>query len=72
MKTKTKTKTKTSLILWAVAALYLSFWAVKFAMTGEDNANSKALTFVLSYGASLASAVCGAGFMQQWIIAKKK
>jgi hypothetical protein len=67
-----KNKTKASLILWAAAALFLSAWAVAFAMTGEDNANLKTLTFTLSFAASLASAACGAGFMQQWIIAKKK
>ena len=67
-----KTKTKASLILWAIAALFLSFWSVSFAMTGEDNANSKTLTFVLSFAASLVSVVCGAAFMQQWMIAKKK
>jgi len=66
------TKTKLSLFIWALAALFLSFWAVKLAMTGEVNENSKNVTFWLSYCASLASAVCGAGFMQQWIMAKKK
>ena len=65
------TKTKVSLFLWAVAALFLSFFAVKFAMTGEVEGNSKHITFWLSYCASITSAVCGAGFMQQWIIAKK-
>jgi hypothetical protein len=60
-------KTKASLILWAVAALFLSFWAVKFAMTGVYYGNSEMLTFTLSLCASLTSAVCGAGFMQQWL-----
>jgi hypothetical protein len=66
-----KTKTKLSLLLWAAAALFLSFWAVELGMTGELNGNSKSLTFTLAFCASIASAVCGAGFMQQWIIAKK-
>jgi hypothetical protein len=60
-------KTKLSLILWAVAALFMSFWAVKFAMTGVNYDNSELLTFTLSFCASLTSAVCGAGFMQQWM-----
>jgi len=60
-------KTKASLILWAVAALFLSFWAVKFAMTGVTFGNSEMLTFTLSFCASLTSAVCGAGFMQQYL-----
>jgi uncharacterized membrane-anchored protein len=60
-------KTKLSLILWAVSALFMSFWAVKFAMTGTENGNSDFLTFTLSLCASLTSAVCGAGWMQQWM-----
>jgi hypothetical protein len=60
-------KTKLSLILWAAAALFMSFWAVSFAMTGAENGNSDFLTFTLSLCASLVSAVCGAGFMQQWM-----
>ena len=60
-------KTKASLILWAISALFMSFWAVKFAMTGAENGNSDGLTFTLSFFASLTSAVCGAGFMQQWL-----
>lgn len=60
-------KTKASLILWVVAALFLSFWAVEFAMTGVYYGNSEMLTFTLSIFASLTSAVCGAGFMQQWL-----
>ena len=60
-------KTKASLILWAAAALFMSFWAVSFAMTGAENGNSDPLTFTLSLCASLTSAVCGAGFMQQWM-----
>jgi hypothetical protein len=60
-------KTKLSLILWALSALFMSFWAVKFAMTGAENGNSDGLTFTLSFCASLTSAVCGAGFMQQWM-----
>jgi hypothetical protein len=60
-------KTKASLILWAVAALFLSFWAVEFAMTGMYYGNSELLTFSISLCASLVSAVCGAGFMQQWM-----
>ena len=60
-------KTKASLILWAVAALFLSFWAVEFAMTGVYYGNSEMLTFSISFCASLVSAVCGAGFMQQWL-----
>jgi hypothetical protein len=60
-------KTKASLILWAVSALFMSFWAVKFAMTGVYYGNSEVLTFTLSLFASLTSAVCGAGFMQQWM-----
>jgi hypothetical protein len=62
-----KTKVKLSLILWAVAALFMSFWAVKFAMTGIYYGNSELLTFTISLWASLVSAVCGAGFMQQWM-----
>ena len=60
-------KTKASLILWAVAALFMSFWAVKFAMTGMYYDNSEFITFTLSFCASLTSAVCGAGFMQQYL-----
>jgi hypothetical protein len=60
-------KTKLSLILWAASALFMSFWAVSFAMTGAENGNSDFLTFTLSFCASLTSAVCGAGFMQQWM-----
>jgi len=60
-------KTKLSLILWALSALFMSFWAVKFAMTGVNYDNSEVLTFTLSLCASLTSAVCGAGFMQQWL-----
>ena len=60
-------KTKASLILWVVAALFLSFWAVEFAMTGVTFGNSELLTFSISLCASLTSAVCGAGFMQQWM-----
>jgi hypothetical protein len=60
-------KTKASLILWAISALFMSFWAVKFAMTGVYYGNSEVLTFTLSLFASLTSAVCGAGFMQQWM-----
>jgi hypothetical protein len=60
-------KTKLSLILWAISALFMSFWAVKFAMTGVNYDNSEVLTFTLSLCASLTSAVCGAGFMQQWL-----
>jgi hypothetical protein len=60
-------KTKLSLILWALSALFMSFWAIKFAMTGVFFGNSELLTFTLSFFASLTSAVCGAGFMQQWL-----
>jgi hypothetical protein len=60
-------KTKLSLILWALSALFMSFWAVSFAMTGAENGNSDFITFTLSLCASLVSAVCGAGFMQQWM-----
>ncbi len=62
-----KTKVKISLILWAVAALFMSFWSVKFAMTGIYYGNSEFVTFTISLWASLVSAVCGAGFMQQWM-----
>lgn len=58
-------KTKLSLFMWAVASMFMSFWAVSFAMTGVYYDNSKLLTFTLSFFASLVSAVCGAGFMQQ-------
>ena len=60
-------KTKLSLFMWAVAVLFMSFWAVSFAMTGVYYDNSELLTFTLSFCASLVSAVCGAGFMQQWM-----
>jgi hypothetical protein len=60
-------KTKLSLILWAAAALFMSCWAIKFAMSGVFYGNSEFLTFTLSFCASLTSAVCGAGFMQQWL-----
>jgi hypothetical protein len=60
-------KTKLSLILWAISALFMSFWAVKFAMTGVFFGNSEFVTFTISLCASLVSAVCGAGFMQQWL-----
>jgi hypothetical protein len=60
-------KTKLSLILWAAAAIFLSCWAVGFAMSGVFYDNSEVLTFTLSFCASLTSAVCGAGFMQQWM-----
>jgi len=63
-------KTKKSLLLWAIGSLFLSFWSVKLAMTGISNGNSETLTFALSFGASLVSAVCGAGFMQQWMKSK--
>lgn len=66
-----KNKTKAILILWAAAALFLSFWAVKFAMTGEVEGNSKHITFWVSFAASSVGAVCGAGWMQQWMMAKK-
>ncbi len=62
-----KTKVKLSLMLWAVAALFLSCWSVKFAMTGIYYGNSEFVTFTISLCASLVSAVCGAGFMQQWM-----
>jgi hypothetical protein len=60
-------KTKASLILWAISALFMSFWAVKFAMTGIYYGNSEFVTFTISLCASLVSAVCGAGWMQQWL-----
>ena len=60
-------KTKASLIFWAVSALFMSFWAIKFAMTGVYYGNSEVLTFIISLAASFTSAVCGAGFMQQWL-----
>jgi hypothetical protein len=62
-----KTKVKASLILWAVAGIFLSCWAVKFAMTGIYYGNSEFVTFTISLCASLVSAVCGAGFMQQYL-----
>ena len=60
-------KTKLSLFMWAVAVLFMSFWAVSFAMSGVYYDNSELLTFTVSFCASLVSAVCGAGFMQQWM-----
>ena len=60
-------KTKLSLFMWAVASMFMSFWAVSFAMTGVNYDNSELLTFIVSFCASLVSAVCGAGFMQQWM-----
>jgi hypothetical protein len=60
-------KTKLSLILWAAAAIFLSCWSVGFAMSGVFYGNSEFITFTLSLCASLVSAVCGAGFMQQWL-----
>jgi hypothetical protein len=62
-----KTKVKTSLILWAVASIFLSCWSVGFAMSGVFYGNSEFITFTLSLFASLVSAVCGAGWMQQWM-----
>jgi hypothetical protein len=60
-------KTKLSLILWAAAALFLSCWSVGFAMSGVFYGNGEVLTFSISLWSSLTSAVCGAGFMQQWM-----
>ena len=60
-------KTKLSLVLWAAAAIFLSCWSVGFAMSGVFYGNGEVLTFTLSLCASLVSAVCGAGFMQQWL-----
>jgi hypothetical protein len=60
-------KTKLSLILWAAAGIFLSCWSVGFAMSGVFYNNSEFITFTLSLCASLTSAVCGAGFMQQWM-----
>lgn len=60
-------KTKLSLFMWAVASMFMSFWAVSFAMTGVNYDNSELLTFTLSFCASLVSSVCGAGFMQQYL-----
>jgi hypothetical protein len=60
-------KTKISLFMWAVASMFMSFWAVSFAMSGVYYDNSELLTFTVSFCASLVSAVCGAGFMQQWM-----
>ena len=60
-------KTKLSLFMWAIASMFMSFWAVSFAMSGVYYDNSELLTFTLSFCASLVSAVCGAGFMQQWM-----
>ncbi len=62
-----KTKVKLSLILWAFTALFLSFWSVSFAMSGVFHDNSRFITFTLSFLASISVAVCGAGFMQQWL-----
>jgi hypothetical protein len=62
-----KTKLKLSLILWAAAGLFLSCWSVGFAMSGMFYGNGKVLTFSIALWASLTSAVCGAGFMQQWL-----
>jgi hypothetical protein len=62
-----KTKLKLSLILWAAAGLFLSCWSVGFAMSGMFYGNGKVLTFSIALWASLTSAVCGAGFMQQWM-----
>jgi hypothetical protein len=62
-----KTKLKLSLILWAAAGLFLSCWSVKFAMTGIYYGNSEFVTYSIALWASLISAVCGAGFMQQWL-----
>jgi len=60
-------KTKLSLILWAAAGIFLSCWSVGFAMSGMFYGNGKVLTFSIALWASLTSAVCGAGFMQQWL-----
>ena len=60
-------KTKLSLFMWALASMFMSFWAVSFAMSGVYYDNSEFVTFTLSFCASLVSAVCGAGFMQQWM-----
>jgi hypothetical protein len=62
-----KTKLKLSLILWAAAGIFLSCWSVGFAMSGMFYGNGKVLTFSIALWASLTSAVCGAGFMQQWM-----
>jgi len=62
-----KTKLKLSLILWAAAGIFLSCWSVGFAMSGMFYDNGKVLTFSIALWASLTSAVCGAGFMQQWL-----
>ncbi len=62
-----KTKVKASLILWAVAAIFLSCWSVGFAMSGVSYGNSQYVTFTIAFWASLVSAVCGAGFMQQYL-----
>lgn len=62
-----KTKTRASLFLWAIAALFMSFWSVSFAMAGTSHDNSETLTFTVSFIASLVTGVCGAGFMQQWM-----
>jgi len=64
-------KTKLSLFLWAAASLFLSCWSVGFAMSGVFYDNSEVLTFTIALAASLVSAICGAGFMQQLMIAKK-
>jgi hypothetical protein len=62
-----KTKLKLSLILWAAAGIFLSCWSVGFAMSGMFYGNGKVLTFSIALWASLTSAVCGAGFMQQYL-----
>ena len=66
-----KNKTKASLITWAIAALIMAVWSVRLAMTGVSEGNSEIVTFVLSLLASIGVGVAGAGFMQQWMIAKK-
>ena len=53
--------------MWAISALFMSFWAVSFAMSGVNYDNSEFITFTLSFCASLVGGVCGAGFMQQWM-----
>lgn len=60
-------KTKLSLFMWAIASMFMSFWAVSFAMSGVNYDNSEFITFTLSFCASLVGGVCGAGFMQQWL-----
>ena len=66
-----KNKTKASLITWAIAALFLTCWSVRLAMTGQSHGNSETVTFIISLAAGLSGVVAGAGFMQQWMIAKK-